>query len=286
MNAGSRYAVFAACQHDESPFVEMAACLYSHPRWRRWVGDAHKFGPHVTVRGVFELAGAYSEWARAVTAVACRQAPIPLGSPRLVDRFPAGVAVTYRTSAEAQARLARLVVEIAEVTRPFVGRSQVTADEVAETRAAVRGMGGLADRSSVLLQRLAEVERRVVDATLPPLPTAPEYRLPLLIQLWDRPARRDALLRYGDPLVVDFQAHLTLLTLGPGVPPGDLQVELESRRPGTFDGNDLMLRLYLMAEDPTRTVPVVEHDMLRDRHLYADRPGWRVEQRIPLGDGS
>jgi 2'-5' RNA ligase len=275
--------VFGLCLEGESPLVRAVASLYSEERWEPWLGDVRKFGPHVTLRGVFPLREErQAQWIEALRDVASRHAPVTLGPSALTTRFPQGLALSFRTTSDEAERLKHLAADVAEATRPFVRWLPITPFELSEARDAITSNTPDEAKRSELLSTLAKIERRVSEATLPPLPATPEYRLPLLLSVWDADNLREALFRWGDPFVHNFEPHLSLVALAPQGGSDSVSAKLTQAHPELIGQPGEIRAFHLMTESHEKAVIVSEPMPVRGMAVEARRPVWQIEHSITL----
>ena len=281
----ARRAIFALVEPDDSPLVRSVTSVWADTRWSPFVGDAHKFGPHITLRGVFPVKDRFlPDRSDQIYDLAGRFAPISLGPSRLVRRYPHGVAVGFEPSADEKSRLQKLVLALAELCREYVQWESVTREEVSTCYEQLSTIKDEKERAS-RLQIVEQIGQGVVDDSLPPLPATPEYRLSLLVDVWEEPSLRSALFNYGDPFVQQFTPHLSVFTLT--ADDGDRMSNREvANLLAQYDGlagrNETIATLYVMKETPDRLVEVRERQPASGRIESVARPGWEVDVAIPL----
>jgi len=275
-------AVFLLCRPDESPLIPAVAAFFLEGRWAAWRGDVHRFAPHITLRGVFSPhESRVPLWIAALREVASCHAPISLGSSRVVARFPEGFALGFDTDPDSKNRLQRLATDVAEATRPFIRWLPLMPSELAEARESLSA--SLNEKS--LHHRLDEVERLVTEGAVPPLPTARPYRLPLLLRLWGDAPRINALYRWGDPFVHEYEPHVSLLALGGRAEQPNLSEEIIGQHhPQLLGQAPQVCELHVMAETPTGTTPVTERSPFNGTLHEARRSLWEIEDSIVLAE--
>ena len=287
---GRRMAVYAFCNEpgqvlfDElnsllSRFMQdasMPASISPHPLWQ-WAGDVHKFGVHITLRGVCSVREEYLDvWLNKIRHIVHDFSAICLEDSKLTPQFPNGIAITFNGTSEAKAGLANLAQAISFATKPFIEWEPITSLEI---NTAINSL--LASRQNEEIKDkikiLKEIDAMREAGNLSELPATPEYRLPLLVYLWSDP-RRDALFEVGDPFATNLEPHISILSdIDNSVELDSLVADLTYQFPQFIGQSALIDKVYIMVENSQRAVLINEKDPWTGVRYQVKRPVWEIE---------
>ncbi len=272
-------------QDFENAFLKPISDQSAH--FAQWAGDVHKFGVHITLRGVSPVKEErVGEWFTAIREVACQFTQIHLENSRLStdSRFPCRVKITFDGPDREKLRLADISATLARSVSPMIKWRHVSIFELHEARSILNSMIQYDQKKKKeQLQILDEITSEVKASKLPPMPDTPEYRLPLLVPLWRDKTMKDALFEVGDPFAIHLEPHISIIA---AVPPQEkiamIIKQIEVEFPQLVGQRIQIDQIYAMVENMTSHVLVNEFDpRIRDRKKI-QMPRWEIEAAFPL----
>ncbi len=261
------------------------AILEPSAKFAQWAGDVHKFGVHITIRGVCPVREEkIDEWFNIIHDVAGRFDPFILKGSRLSPGFPCRVIVMFDGPAQEKSRLNDFSASLARAVSPLIKLRQLSIPEIEEMRSKINSTTLIEPKKTEQLKILDEITTGVINGNLPSLPDRPEYRLPLLVSLWRDPAAREALFEVGEPFAIYLVPHISILAAvsSPGKT-GNIIKQMENRFPHLIGQYIQLDRVYAVKENMDSLVSVNERDPRTGRLQEVQKPRWEIEATFPIG---
>jgi hypothetical protein len=294
-------AIYAFCQEINSELFRNIASLYlnfekffnpntilSSPldQYASWAGDVHKFGVHITLRGVCPIEEEkIGTWFNILRDVAGSYEPIILKKSRLSVGFPCRVIVTFDEPAREKSRLNDFSVSLARAIKPLIRWRHISISEIEEMRLYIDSIQLIESIKKERIKILDEITTELTHRNLPPLPDRPEYRMPLLVSLWRDKKMREALFEVGDPFAVYLEPHISILSSPPSrEKAGSIITQMENQFPRLIGQSIQLDRVYGMRENLNSRVPVNERDSRTGILRRVQKPRWEIEASFPIGN--